>query len=134
MINDLGETKLKNIAEPMRVYSLEVGFAAPAQSAPRAADEQPARLALPDKPSIAVLPFTNMSGDPEQEYFADGMVEDIITALSRFDQLFVIARNSSFAYKGRAVDVRRSAASSACATCSKAASARLANRCASPAS
>ena len=64
-------------------------------------------LALPDKPSIAVLPFTNMSGDPEQEYFADGMVEDIITALSHFKALFVIARNSSFTYKGRAVDVKQ---------------------------
>ena len=64
-------------------------------------------LALPDKPSIAVLPFQNMSGDPEQEYFADGMVEDIITALSRFKSLFVIARNSSFTYKGRAVDVKQ---------------------------
>jgi TolB-like protein len=63
--------------------------------------------ALPDKPSIAVLPFTNMSGDPEQDYFADGMVEDIITALSRFKELFVIARNSSFTYKGRAVDVKQ---------------------------
>jgi len=60
-----------------------------------------------DKPSIAVLPFTNMSGDPEQEYFVDGMVEDIITALSRFDQLFVIARNSSFVYKGQAVDIKQ---------------------------
>jgi TolB-like protein len=68
-------------------------------------DEPP--LALPDKPSIAVLPFKNMSGDVEQEYFADGMVEDIITALSRFRQLFVIARNSSFVYKGRAVDVKQ---------------------------
>ena len=64
-------------------------------------------LPLPDKPSVAVLPFTNMSGDPEQEYFADGMVEDIITALSRFKALFVIARNSSFTYKGRAVDVKQ---------------------------
>ena len=64
-------------------------------------------LALPDKPSIAVLPFQNMSGDPEQEYFADGMVEDIITALSRFKALFVIARNSSFTYKGRAVDMKQ---------------------------
>src|SRR5258705_2117061 len=64
-------------------------------------------LALPDKPSIAVLPFTNMSGDPEQDYFADGMVEEIITALSHFRQLFVIARNSSFTYKGRAVDVKQ---------------------------
>ena len=64
-------------------------------------------LALPDKPSIAVLPFQNMSGDPEQEYFADGMVEEIITALSRFKSLFVIARNSSFTYKGRAVDIKQ---------------------------
>ena len=64
-------------------------------------------LPLPDKPSIAVLPFQNMSGDPEQEYFADGMVDDIITALSRFKALFVIARNSSFTYKGRAVDVKQ---------------------------
>ena len=63
-------------------------------------------LALPDKPSIAVLPFQNMSGDPEQEYFADGIVEDIITALSRFKSLFVIARNSSFTFKGRAVDIK----------------------------
>jgi adenylate cyclase len=63
--------------------------------------------ALPDRPSIAVLPFQNMSGDPEQEYFADGVVEDIITALSRFSSLFVIARNSSFTYKGRAVDVKQ---------------------------
>ncbi len=64
-------------------------------------------LALPDKPSIAVLPFLNLSGDPEQEYFADGVVEDIITALSRMRWLFVIARNSSFTYKGRAVDVKQ---------------------------
>ena len=64
-------------------------------------------LALPDKPSIAVLPFQNMSGDPEQDYFADGMVEDIITALSRFKSLFVIARNSSFIYKGKAVDIKQ---------------------------
>src|SRR5262249_45008835 len=64
-------------------------------------------LPLPNKPSIAVLPFDNMSGDPEQEYFADGMVEEIITALSRFRQLFVIARNSTFSYKGRAVDVKQ---------------------------
>ena len=64
-------------------------------------------LTLPDKPSIAVLPFTNMSGDPEQEYFADGIVEDLITVLSRIRQFFVIARNSSFTYKGRSVDVRQ---------------------------
>ena len=64
-------------------------------------------LSLPDRPSIAVLPFQNMSGDPEQEYFADGIVEDIITGLSRMQWLFVIARNSSFTYKGRAVDVKQ---------------------------
>ena len=77
----------------------------PAGSLSAPADNKP--LALPDKPSIAVLPFQNMSGDPEQEYFADGMAEDIITALSRFKALFVIARNSSFTYRGRAVDVRQ---------------------------
>jgi len=64
-------------------------------------------LPLPDKPSIAVLPFQNMSGDPEQEYFADGMVEDVITALSRYPSLFVIARNSTFTYKGRTVEIRQ---------------------------
>jgi TolB-like protein/class 3 adenylate cyclase len=96
---DSGEQALKNIARPVRVYRVRLnGGPAPAAS--------PA-LALPDKPSIAVLPFQNMSGDPEQEYFADGMVEEIITALSRFRQLFVIARNSSFTYKGRAVDVKQ---------------------------
>ena len=73
-----------------------------------ATDTQPAAaLALPDKPSLAVLPFTNMSGDPEQEYFADGMVEDIITGLSRIKWLFVVARNSSFTYKGQSVTVGR---------------------------
>jgi TolB-like protein len=102
LVSDLGETKLKNIAEPMRVYALQVGVAANAKPAPEAAAP-----GLIGKPSIAVLPFTNMSGDPEQEYFVDGMVEDIITALSRFNQLFVIARNSTFTYKGRAVDVRQ---------------------------
>ena len=64
-------------------------------------------MPLPDRPSIAVLPFQNMSGDPEQEYFADGMVEDIITALSRFKSLFVVARNSTFIYKGKAVEIKR---------------------------
>jgi TolB-like protein len=93
---DAGEQRLKNIARSVRVYRVRMNEAA-AKTAP----------ALPDKPSIAVLPFTNMSGDPEQEYFADGMVEDIITALSRFRHLFVIARNSSFTYKGRAVDIKQ---------------------------
>jgi adenylate cyclase len=95
---DMGEQHVKNIARPVRVYALS--------GAPQA-DAVPKRLMLPDKPSIAILPFTNMSGDPEQEYFADGVVEDIITALSRFKWLFVIARNSSFTYKGRAVDVKQ---------------------------
>src|SRR5215475_6591575 len=108
-ISDLGETKLKNIVEPMHVYSLQFGGRAgarPAALAETAAKAAPG-LSLPDKPSIAVLPFQNLSGDPEQDYFADGTVEDIITALSRFRQLFVIARNSSFVYKGRAVDVKQ---------------------------
>src|SRR6202035_4299607 len=103
-VTDLGATQLKNISEPIRVYALQFGVAA--QPKPTPAPE-PARLALPDKPSIAVLPFQNMSGDPEQEYFADGMVEDIITGLSRIKWLFVIARNSSFVYKGKAVDIRQ---------------------------
>ena len=82
---------------------------------------RPAPLTLPDKPSLAVLPFQNMSGDPEQDYFADGIVEDIITALSRFNSFAVVARNSSFVYKGRAVDVRQvREGSSASATCSRA--------------
>jgi TolB-like protein len=94
---DRGEQQVKNITRPVRVYAVRpAGAAAAAVSLP-----------LPDKPSIAVLPFQNMSGDPEQEYFADGMVEDIITALSRFKSLFVIARNSSFAYKGKTVDIKQ---------------------------
>jgi adenylate cyclase len=106
-ISDLGETKLKNIAEPMHIYSLQFGGAVAASAIASSATPAASGLSLPDKPSIAVLPFQNMSGDPEQEYFADGMVEEIITALSRFRQLFVIARNSSFVYKGRAVDVKQ---------------------------
>src|SRR5262249_32522285 len=96
---DLGERPVRNIAEPVRVY--RIAGAGPA------AKDAAGELPLPSKPSIAVLPFENLSGDPEQEYFADGMVEEIITALSRLRWLFVIARNSSFAYKGRAVDVKR---------------------------
>jgi len=103
-VSDLGPTQLKNIAEPIRAYALQVGVAAQPKPTP---PSEPARLALPDKPSIAVLPFQNMSGDPEQEYFADGMVEDITTGLSRIKWLFVIARNSSFVYKGKAVDIRQ---------------------------
>jgi TolB-like protein/class 3 adenylate cyclase len=99
--HDLGPQALKNIAEPVRAWQIRV------DGAPAAAQASAAPLpSLPDKPSIAVLPFQNMSGDSEQEYFADGMVEDIITALSRFKSLFVIARNSSFTYKGKAIDIR----------------------------
>ena len=98
---DLGERQLKNIARPVHVFQIAVpAIGLPSQST------KPA-LALPDKPSIAVLPFINMSGDPDQDYFADGMVEDIITALSRFTALFVIARNSSFTYKGRVIDAKQ---------------------------
>jgi adenylate cyclase len=98
---DAGLQPVKNIAEPVHVFRVLPGTG------------QPSRVAavinptLPDKPSVAVLPFTNMSADPDQEYFADGIAEDIITALSRFPSLFVIARNSSFTYKGRAVDVKQ---------------------------
>ena len=110
-VSDLGPTQLKNIAEPIRAYALEVGAPAEAKPAtpvgPAAAEKTPAPLPLPEKPSIAVLPFQNMSGDAEQEYFVDGMVEDIITGLSRIKWLFVIARNSSFVYKGKAVDIRQ---------------------------
>ncbi|MDP6707986.1 MAG: adenylate/guanylate cyclase domain-containing protein [Alphaproteobacteria bacterium] len=104
---DLGETELKNIALPLRVYSLQVGGSDQAGEGVVATEQPKDRPQLPGKPSIAVLPFTNMSDDPEQEYFVDGMVDDIISSLSRFNQLFVIARNSSFTYKGRAVDVRQ---------------------------
>jgi adenylate cyclase len=106
-ITDLGETALKNIAEPLRIYSLQVGLAAQSQPmVPTPAAPSPQRT-MPDRPSIAVLPFENMSGDAEQEYFADGVAEEIITSLSQLRWLFVIARNSSFAYKGRAVDVKQ---------------------------
>ena len=104
-VSDLGEISLKNIAEPIRVYALEINGTERAKAA--TSEVVRTRLTLPDKPSIAVLPFANMSGDPAQDYFADGMVEDIITALSHFRQLFVIARNSTFVYKGRAIDVKQ---------------------------
>jgi TolB-like protein/class 3 adenylate cyclase len=105
--NDMGLQPLKNIAEPMRAWRIRLTGQTPAVARPGLAASQSRPLPLPDKPSIAVLPFENMSGDPEQEYFADGIVEDIITALSRFKALFVIARNSSFIYKRHAVDVKR---------------------------
>jgi len=95
-VSDMGERQLKNIAQPVRVHSVRDG----------SATAGPTTLAPPDKPSIAVLPFTNMSGDPEQEYFSDGISEDIITDLSKIAGLMVISRNSCFTYKGRAVDTR----------------------------
>ena len=97
---DRGEQHVKNIANPVRIYALGGGRL-------RDQSNRTKSLTLPDKPSIAVLPFVNLSADPERDYFADGVVEDIISALSHFPRLFVIARNSSFTYKGRAVDVRQ---------------------------
>ena len=104
--DDLGPQTLKNIAEPMRAWRVQLGDQSALKTQLRSLAGRATALLLPDKPSIAVLPFQNMSGDPEQEYFADGMVEDIIIALSRFNSLFVIARNSSFTYKGKAVDIK----------------------------
>jgi len=111
---DLGRLALKNIERPVQAYSVRWHandwplVSAVASSSVTAAPVPPdTPLPLPDKPSIAVLPFQNMSGDPDQEYFADGIVEDIITALSRFRSLFVIARNSAFTYKGKAIDIRQ---------------------------
>jgi adenylate cyclase len=99
---DLGEQRVKNIARPVRVYRVrDIG------TSDRPSSLAQSSLPLPDKPSVAVLPFTNMSADPEQEFFADGIAEDAITALSRYPSLFVIARNSCFTYKGRAVDVKQ---------------------------
>ncbi|MDE5458771.1 adenylate/guanylate cyclase domain-containing protein [Bradyrhizobium sp. CSA112] len=102
-VEDAGEQTLKNIARPVHVYRIIID---PSQRPATRKAEIPA-LALPDKPSVAVLPFTNMSGDPEQEFVSDGIAEDVITALSHYPSLFVIARNSSFTYKGRAVDVKQ---------------------------
>jgi len=110
--DDLGNLSLKNIERPVQAYSVkwvpsdwQQAVMAEVAAAPLTAAQVP--LPLPDKPSIAVLPFQNMSGDPEQEYFVDGLVEDIITALTRFKSLFVIARNSTFTYKNRAVDIKQ---------------------------
>jgi len=100
--DDLGEQTMKNIADPVRAFRLKPG-SSNTKPVPAVGEID---LSLPNKPSIAVLPFANMSGDPEQEYFTDGVTEEIITELSRFHSLFVIARNSTFTYKGKAVDVR----------------------------
>jgi len=100
-VQDLGLQQLKNISEPVRVYRIEPHHPATATTQVRPT------LALPEKPSIAVLPFNNLSGDPKEDYFSDGITEDIITELSRFSELFVIARNSSFQYKGKTPDIRQ---------------------------
>ena len=102
-LGDMGEVEVKNIARPVRIFRV------PIDAAGADAGGGPARAAtaLPDKPSIAVLPFDNMSGDPEQEFFADGLTEDILTALSRFHGLFVISRNSAFVYKGKATNLQQ---------------------------
>jgi adenylate cyclase len=104
---DLGEQTLKNIARPVRVYRVGPRASRPQSAAGAGGTPAVQALRLPDKPSIAVLPFQNIGGDPEQEYFADGMVEEITTALSKLRWFFVIARNSSFTYRGRAVDVKQ---------------------------
>ena len=96
--DDLGEQSLKNIVRPMRIYRIKLA---------RAPDASLTALPLPDKPSLALLPFQNLSSDPEQEYFADGMVEEITTAIARLPWLFVIARNSAFTYKGKPVNVKQ---------------------------
>ena len=119
-VTDLGEQQFKNIAQLVRVYAVRID----------GGPKRPA-LALPNKPSIAVLPFTNMSGDPEQEFFSDGITEDVITALSRLHWFFVIARNSTFVYKGKAVDINRWAENLVCAMCWKEVSARAASGCVS---
>src|SRR5262250_1995633 len=105
-LEDMGEQSVKNIARPVRVYRVAIGQRPAGSQTAETPSAAPA-LPLPDRPSIAVLPFANLSGDPEQEYFVDGVVEDIITGLSRIKWLFVIARNSSFAYKGKSPDIRQ---------------------------
>ena len=100
---DMGEQEVKNIEEPVRAYKvMMLEKEKPVPTTPGTPT-----LELPDKPSIAVLPFTNMSGDPEQEYFSDGITEDIITALSRISNLLVVARHSTLGYKGKAVDIKQ---------------------------
>ena len=110
-VTDLGPTQLKNIAEAVRVYSLQVDIPVQTKFAtstePSALEKAAPRLALPDKPSIAVLPFNNMTGDAEHAYFSDGITEDIITALAKLKWFFVIARNSTFVYRDKATDVRQ---------------------------
>jgi len=130
--DDMGLQPLKNIAEPMQAWRVRLIGQTPSAAKSGSAVNETQTLSLSGKPSIAVLPFQNMSGDPEQEYFADGIVEEITTALSRFKSLFVIARNSSFTYKGKAVDINRLDASWTYAMCSKVACAKRQTECALP--
>jgi adenylate cyclase len=104
--DDMGPQLLKNIAEPLRAWRVRLTGQTPSAGQSGSAVSQAQGLPLPDKPSIAVLPFQNMSGDPEQEYFADGIAEDVLTTLSKLQDLLVIARNSSFVFKGQAQDIR----------------------------
>jgi adenylate cyclase len=104
--DDLGPQTLKNIAEPMRAWRVKLGGQGVATAQPGSPGRQAPALALPDKPSIAVLPFQNMSGDPQQEYFVDGIAEDVLATLSKIQELLVIDRNSSFVFKGQARDIR----------------------------
>jgi adenylate cyclase len=120
----MGEHEVKNIARPVRAYHVRADGMGEAPA--------PAEGSVPRRPSIAVLPFVNMSGDPEQDYFADGITEDLITEFSRFQEMIVIARNSMFRYKDQAVKVQDVGPISACATSWRAASARSASGCASP--
>jgi hypothetical protein len=123
---DLGEQNLKNIARPIRAYAL-VNDGLDAKTKGESTKPKGIPKPLSDRPSIAVLPFQNMSGDPEQEYFADGLAEDIITELSRFREFAVIARNSTFFIRESRSTCRRSPETSTCATCSKAACAKSAS-------
>ena len=126
---DLGEQQLKNINRPIRVFKVLLNGQAADSGQPATAPGQATPQASPRKPSIAVLPFVNMSGDPEQEFFADGLTEDIITELSRFRELLVISRNAVFAHKGKPLRRRRSRVNSAWTTSSKAACARPRTAC-----
>ena len=132
---DTGEQTLKNIDRPVRVYNVDLFTAARPPSPPVAAAAQvKAEPARREKPSIAVLPFNNMSGDPEQEYFSDGITEDIITDLSKISGLFVVGRNNVFTYKSKAVKLQQAAAELGSSSCWKAACEKPASACVSPGS
>jgi DNA-binding winged helix-turn-helix (wHTH) protein len=133
-IGESGEnqTMIKTVPRHGFMFAAEVATPAAAQASEKILSSEDTKLAFPDKPSIAILPFANLSGEVEQEYFADGMADEIITALSRCSSFFVISRNSSFTYKEKPSTYARLAANSACAMCWKAASAAPAIGCGSP--